>query len=155
MGSLQETHTPPDDPTQPPHQVTLSGYYLQTTEVTNGEVERFLLDHYADLCPDWKDSFNRLKGKIVEVGKARDCPAVGIPHHVAVHYARMRGGRLPTEAQWEFAARSRGREILWVWDHLGKDFEESHSQLANLFTLGQHETSVVPVGGYPHDVTAQ
>jgi serine/threonine-protein kinase len=31
-------------------------------------------------------------------------------------YAASIGGKLPTEAQWEFAARSQGKDVFFTWD---------------------------------------
>jgi serine/threonine-protein kinase len=43
-------------------------------------------------------------------------PAVGIPHDLAEDYAHSVGGEVPTEAQWEYVARSQGKDDrLFVW----------------------------------------
>lgn len=45
-------------------------------------------------------------------------PVLGVTHEQAEEYCRVRGGRLPTEAEWEFTARSRGQSgRATVWEN--------------------------------------
>ncbi len=75
--------------------VTLSPFVIQEHEVTNEEYRRFDRDHGF------------------EAGAERH-PAVGVDWYEAMAYAAWLGGSLPTEAQWELAARGReGREFPW------------------------------------------
>jgi len=142
-----------DDPTRPSHAVKLSGYYIQKTEVTNGEFERYLEDIGYNVCAEWAKRYNRLKSLLGEE-EARKHPAVGIPWSIATSYARKRGGRLPTEAQWEFAARSRGLNLRRVWEFLG-DRQEPVRQLANIDNVGANDFGTEAVGSYQLDATVQ
>ena len=153
MGCLDEGLVADDDPTRPAHPVKLSGCYMQKTEVTNGEIERYLKDIGPGVCPEWERRFDNLK-MILGEEVARKHPAVGIPWPIASSYARKRGGRLPTEAQWEFAARSRGQFFHHAWDHRGERAEPL-AQLANINSLGANESGTASVGSYPMDVTVQ
>jgi len=153
MGCFDETVTPDDNPTRPAHRVKLSGYYIQKTEVTNREIERYLEELGPGICPEWTSRFEKLKINLGEE-EARKHPAVGIPWKIASDYAHKRGGRLPTEAQWEFAARSRGQDFYRVWDHTG-DRQEPLSQLANIQSFGANDSGTTAVGSYPLDATKQ
>ena len=153
MGCLDEAVIPADDPTRPAHPVSLSGFYMQKTEVTNGEIEPYIMSIGRGVCPGWEKRFERM---MLELGAelARKHPAAGIPWTVARDYARKKLGRLPTEAQWEFAARSRGKEYHYVWDGRGER-SEPLTQLANINNLGPNPFGTVAVGCYPIDVTEQ
>jgi formylglycine-generating enzyme required for sulfatase activity len=118
MGALRQPSGRPEvDEDQPPHRERVHGFYLQETEVTNGEFEAFLkdgkfdpVDHAPIYADAWEDVSRSRKRE-----EAIRHPAAGIPHRLAAQFAIWVGGRLPLEKEWEFAARSRGKDRPFVW----------------------------------------
>lgn len=93
----------------PAHEVRLSTYYIDQHEVTNRQFRKFL---------EATNYHGRPPGKWLTDPKLRalpeDQPAVNVSYQDAVEYARWALKRLPTEAQWEMAARSAdGRRYPW------------------------------------------
>jgi formylglycine-generating enzyme required for sulfatase activity len=91
-----------DGPTseQPAHQVRLSTYYIDQHEVTVGQFNRFLK---ATVHNPERD--RAIAREPAPVPTSEDSPAVMVSAKEARDYASWAGKRLPTEAQWEKAAR--------------------------------------------------
>jgi serine/threonine-protein kinase len=95
-----------DDAERPPHQVTVTPFFIDTHEVTNEDYEKFVKATSHRPPPTWK------KGSFPS-GAERQ-PVTGVTWDDANDYARWVGKRLPTEEEWEFAARgSEGRMYPW------------------------------------------
>lgn len=97
----------PDLPEEwgPRHLVRLSPFWIAEFPVTNRQYERFLAENSGHPAPEfWQhESFN-----------GPDKPVVGVSWHDARAYCRWAGLELPTEAQWEAAARGQdGRYFPW------------------------------------------
>ena len=98
-----------DPRNRPAHSVRLSTYYIDRAEITNGQFRTFLKD---------TDYHGQPPGKWLTDEKLRSlpdaAPAVYVSYHDAEAYAIWALKRLPTEAQWEMAARSAdGRRYPW------------------------------------------
>jgi len=102
-----------------PHEVDVSGFYIQETEVTNKEIQAFSKKNPEAKLASWNESLSVL---INDTKKPEEevmrYPAVLIDRATAQKYAQSVEGRLPTEAEWEYAARSRGQNQLWAWKNM-------------------------------------
>jgi formylglycine-generating enzyme required for sulfatase activity len=131
---------------RPAHPVTLSrGYWIDATEVTVGSFAAFKAAGGYDDQSLW--SADGWKWRTAQGAKplpqpcldqASDEPQVCATWYEADAYARWRGGRLPTEAEWEFAARGPESRV-YPW---GNAYDAT---LANL----DGGTGPVTVGSYP------
>jgi iron(II)-dependent oxidoreductase len=83
------------DREKPTHTVYLDAFYMDKYEVTNAQYRKFMEATGHSAPKHWDDAnYN-----------APEQPVVGVCWHDAMAYAKWAGKRLPTEAEWEKAAR--------------------------------------------------
>lgn len=90
---------------RPAHTVMLGAYFIDQYEVTLSLYRKFLEEGKHESPPTWDDEAATTVG---------DRPAIGMRWESAAAYCRWAGKRLPTEAEWEKAARGTdGRRYPW------------------------------------------
>lgn len=100
----------PDE--RPPHQVTLRSYYIDEHEVTNREFQEFV-DYQIKEGIDFVQPLGWNNNKYT-VGEG-NYPVTGVTWYSARDYSWWRGKRLPTETEWERAARGKDdRKIAYI-----------------------------------------
>ena len=98
------------------HQVELSAFYLDETEVSNEEFKEFVAKTNSPSPYNTRAKYNLWNGDQVPEDILRQ-PVINVSWEMAFKYCEFRGKRLPSEAEWEFAARgSYGRLYPWGSD---------------------------------------
>jgi formylglycine-generating enzyme required for sulfatase activity len=189
-----------DDPTMPDtrpwHRVSVDGFWMDKTDVTNAQFAAFVkATHYltiAEIPPRQEDFPTAPKEKLVagsvvftppdqgvslndhlqwwsyvpgadwrhpegpgsDIKDRNKHPVVQVAYDDTVAYCRWLGGRLPTEAEFEFASRGGLDRKRYDW---GDELMPSGKHMANTFQghFPEHNTAedgyagTAPVGSFP------
>lgn len=130
----------------PLHRVFLTPYYIYKYEVTFGQFARFIKETGFKSKGGWEKYYK--KGM-------ENLPAVYVTWDDASAYSRWAGGNLPTEAQWEMAARGKdGRIFPWgnEWNpDLSNNFELKDPAMLRKRHIIYDNMGITPVGSFPKD----
>ena len=143
MGS---DHRYAEDDEKPVHTVHVDAFYMDIYEVTNADYKKFV-----DANPQWQKGhaeFPHSEGSqepYLGDWDGNDYPSgkgnhpVNVNWYAAMAYAAWAGKRLPTEAEWEKAARGGLKDQLYPW---GSSIDYSKANY-------ERNPSTVSVGSYP------
>ena len=121
---------------RPRHKAKTDAFFIDVTEVTNAQYQKYCAATGASMPPYW------LGGKI-PTGQ-ENFPVQRVNWYEANAYAKWAGKRLPTEAEWEKAARGTdGRDFPW-----GQNWDESKSNSngTDPVAVGQYAAGASPCG---------
>jgi formylglycine-generating enzyme required for sulfatase activity len=106
---------------KPAHLVEVKDFYISKTEITNAQYQKCMK---AGICtpPHWDDEECYVSmdnhwspGVVKSEFRGDNQPVICVEWAQARVFAKWVGGDLPSEAQWEYAARSRGNDKLYPW----------------------------------------
>lgn len=140
----------------PAHKIYLDAYYIGKTEVTNAEYYPFWLETGGADSEHTPVSYKETFDPWPEIAKTKpNYPVIGVSWDSAVAYAAWRGMRLPTEAEWEKAARGTNAK-RWPWGDTFTQRIKGTTVHANVWKqsgtrlqlVGTHPTGVSPYGAH-------
>jgi sulfatase modifying factor 1 len=147
----RDTGTTPWPNQEPSRTVHVSRFYIDAFEVTNAEYAAFLSD--GNMAHYWvfQDIVDNSDGTFSPEPGAADRPVADVSWFSAAAYCAWSGRRLPTEAEWECAARgpSGGTNYQFPW---GDALASSISPIPANFAMLVGES--VDVENYTNGVTA-
>jgi eukaryotic-like serine/threonine-protein kinase len=136
MGSLEGDSEAYDDE-KPRHRVFVDAFWIDRTEVTNAQYRQCV---EAGVCSPPGQVSSTTRESYYGNPEYDDYPVVHISWDQARAYAGWVGGRLPTEAEWEYACRGPG-ESTYPW---GNDSPDEA-----LLNYGDNVGDTTEAGSYP------
>lgn len=128
------------DNEKPEHKVNMSSFWMDKLEVTNG---MYTLCVDAGACEQPRDTSSATHDPYFFSTEFADYPVINVTWNDATSYCSWAGKRLPTEAEWEYAARGDGSDYRsFPWGNDRPD-PAIHSNFNNVLR------DVTRVGSYP------
>jgi serine/threonine-protein kinase len=128
---------------KPQHTVWLDAFWIDQTDITNSQYQKCVNDGSCqppECDPQFSGDFSKLHGE--------QQPVICVDWNQAKTYCDWAGRRLPTEAEWEKAARGTdGRIYPWGNQSPEKSFlNYAGSQIYNTTDVGSYPSGASPYG---------
>ncbi len=132
-----------EDDEKPPHAVSLDAFYIDKYEVTNALYKMCV---EADTCQPPKEIRSYTRSSYYGNSQFDNYPVINVDWHQSKTYCEWRGARLPSEAEWEYAARGTD-ERTYPW---GEGIDETHANYnqSDTTAVGSYESGKSPFGVY-------
>jgi formylglycine-generating enzyme required for sulfatase activity len=130
---------------RPAHKVYLDDFYIDQYEVTNALYKACVVEG-ACQPPDKTGSFTR--GNYYGNYEYDNYPVLFVSWENARAYCQWRGMDLPTEAQWEKAARSDDARLYPWGDNIHPDYANYNDYVGDTVEVGSYEAGKSPYGAY-------
>lgn len=132
----------------PLHEVKLSAYYIDKYEVTNARYRACVLDqsHCPRPFPDWSAKHRNY----FDDPTYDNYPVMNLNWEDALRFCEWEGKTLPTEAQWEKAARGSGDTLSYPWGFAPKTCELVNYSgcVGDAEAVDTHPTGISPYGAF-------
>ena len=135
----------------PVHQVSLEVFYIDKYETTNADYRAFVLANrqWQKSAVNVRDYLKHWAGNNIPIGMDR-YPVTYVTHEAAQAYCEWRGKRLPTEAEWEKAARDGQPDQLYPWgNQVDSDAANYDSREVRSGGLKNMQRYLKPVDHFP------
>lgn len=130
----------------PTHQIYLDGYYLDKYEVTNAHYKTCV---DSDVCELPYQLSSKTRPSYYGNTQFDNYPVLAVDYDQAKIYCEWRGSQLPTEAQWEKAARGTDeRRYPWGNEQSDPTFANYDDNQGDTTVVGSYESGVSPYGVY-------
>lgn len=129
---------------EPKHQVYLNAYWIDQTEVTNAMYEKCVKDGY---CTESSSNSSDTRDSYYGNTQYADYPVIYVNWNQAQGYCEWAGRHLPTEAQWEKAARGTdGRTYPWGDETPDKSLANYGDNIGDTTEVGSYPAGASPYG---------
>ena len=128
---------------EPQHKVYLDAFWIDQTEVTNARYKR-CVDAGACLPPS--NSRSATRDRYYSSPEFDDYPVVCVDWHRADTYCRWADKRLPTEAEWEKAARGTDQRTYPWGEDPGCQYANYANCIGDTTMVGSYPSGASPYG---------
>jgi formylglycine-generating enzyme required for sulfatase activity len=130
---------------EPVHKVQLAAFHIDPYEVTNSQYKAC---EDAGVCKPPQSSASETRERYYENAEYDGYPVIQVTWEQAKVYCEWRGARLPSEAEWEKAARGTDERAYPWGGELDETFANFNWNIGDTTAVGSYESGKSPYGLY-------